>query len=1173
MNFGETALHELRNSLTAISFSNTLVSLIFTGEPSTGMRFCKFLLLLFALQAAPAAAQLTDNFGDGDFTNNPTWSGDNSMFLVNTSFQLQLNGVAADTSYLSVPSPFIANAEWQFWIRLNFAPSDNNNARFYVVADVTNLNGPVNGYYVRLGENGSFDSVDLWEQSGTTHTKIIDGIPAHCAASNNVLRIKLTRDNAGLWNLYSDTLGGNTFLPEGAVTDNTHTTSNYMGVWCKYTVSNITRFYFDDIYAGPIVVDTTAPQLVSATAVSATQLDVLFNEPVSLATSQNAANYSVNNSIGAPATAVRDGSNPALVHLTFASSFVNATNYTLSVTAVEDASGNAITSATTGFQWFATIAAGFRDVVINEIMADPSPQIALPNAEFVELFNRTANNFNLTGWQLTDGSSTATLGNQVIPGGGYLILCANADTALFSPLGPTLGLSSFPSINNAGDLLALTDGSSYIDSVRFDISWYRDASKDDGGWTLELINPALGTGCAPSGNWIASTNSLGGTPGAQNSVFNNSPDVTAPQLLYAYATDSVHVILCFSEAIDPAQLLLLSNYSISNSIGTPVSLSYDTATLQCVTLTLGTALQNQLAYTATFSNLADCAGNVVTTNTGTFTYYIVQPYDVVINEIMADPDPPQDLPNQEYVELHNTTPYLIYLDGWQFSIGTTTRTITNAWLPANGYIAVVDDAAPGQFGSINLTAMSGFPSVTNTSGTITLRTNHGLLQHSVNYNDSWYVDAAKAGGGWSLEQIDPLNPCAGAVNWRAAATADGGTPGAQNSNYAPNSDALAPRLQRVSVLSADSIRLFFSEPLDSASAADPLRYNVSNGIGTPLIVKPIGSDFTKVDLKFVSLLSSGIIYTVTVSSQLTDCVGNPVNSNTAPFALPEPVAANDIVINEILPDPLDGGVDFVELYNRSQKVIDLGSMVLCTQDTVANVLEEINGIAPDGYLLFPGEYVVLSEDGNAVASQYPTGIDRNRLLDMNNIPSMNIDGDVVIIADTGFRIIDRLVYSGDWHFALLNETKGVTLERINTERPTQDATNWHSAAETSGFGTPTQRNSQYSAAPADDGAVTLGNTIFSPDNDGFEDVLNIGFNFDRPGYVANVTIYDERGRLVRTLVRSELLGTEGGTFSWDGITDDRNKARNGAYVVYFEAFNPNGDVKRYKRACVLAERL
>ena len=81
-------------------------------------------------------------------------------------------------------------------------------------------------------------------------------------------------------------------------------------------------------------------------------------------------------------------------------------------------------------------------------------------------------------------------------------------------------------------------------------------------------------------------------------------------------------------------------------------------------------------------------------------------------------------------------------------------------------------------------------------------------------------------------------------------------------------------------------------------------------------------------------------------------------------------------------------------------------------------------------------------------------------------------------------------------------------------------------------------------------------------------MVNIDYNFSAPGYVANVSVYDARGRLVRTLVRSELLGTEKGTFSWDGTMDDRTKARVGAYIIYFEVFATDGTVKKYKRSCV-----
>ncbi|TND10420.1 MAG: hypothetical protein FD123_62 [Bacteroidetes bacterium] len=1132
------------------------------------------LALLFSVSGLTLSAQITDAFSDGDFTNAPTWSGDNSDYIVNGSFELQLNGVIADTSYLSFASPFISNAEWQFWVKLTFAPSDNNNARIYLVSDVANLQGAVNGYYVRLGENGSFDSVDLWEQSGTTSTRIIDGINGHCAASTNTLRIRVTRSAAGLWNVYSDTLGGTNFLPEGSVTDNTHTTCNYFGVYSKYTVSNINKFFYDDVYAGPLIVDVTAPALVSASPVSSTQLDVLFNEPVDLATAQTLTNYSVNNSIGNPSAAVRDGSNFSLVHLTFATPFTSGLPNTLTVTNVQDLSANAITTANANFTWFNLSTAVFHDVVINEIMADPSPVVGLPNTEFIELHNRSAGNFDLTGWTFTDGSTTSTLGQLVLGAGQYLILCANADTQLFSSFGPVLGLSTFPSLNNTGDNLIIRDNANtLIDSVSFDISWYQDPNKDDGGWTLELINPNIGAGCATAGNWIASNNVAGGTPGTQNSVYNNSPDVTGPVFASVYATDSLHVTLCFNEGINPAQITVLSNYSISNGIGAPVTISYDTTTLQCIYLTLAAPLQDQNAYTVTFPNLGDCAGNPANPNGAIFSYYVVKQFDVVVNEIMADPDPPVALPNEEYLELHNTTPYSIQLENWQLTIGGTTRAVPNFLLQPDSFLVLTNTTAAPLFSGMNVLGVPSFQSLTNTGSAITLRTAQGLLIHNLTYDDSWYQNALKADGGWSLEMVDPNNPCAGMNNWRASVNATGGTPGQENSVLAANPDNVAPQLLRVSVITPDSIRAWFSESIDSTSLANLVAYSIDNSMGQPVAAIPEGPDFNTVKLRLPSTMLAGIIYTLTANNTLSDCAGNAMNSNsTARFALPLNVSPNDVVINEILPDPNDGGVDYVEIYNRSNKVIDLQKMYLCTMDTLTGIFEELNVIAPEGFLFFPQDYLLLSEDGAIVKSQYQT-TNPNAFLDMSNIPSMNIDGDIVVLIDTSGLIIDKLVYSSDWHYPLLQQTKGVSLERIDFDRTTQDATNWHSASENAGYGTPGYKNSQFSPGGGDDGAVTVSQEVFSPDNDGVNDIVNINYHFDAPGFTANVQIYDARGRLVRNLVKSELLGTEEGTFSWDGIDDAREKSRIGIYVIYFEAFNTHGEVKKYKQQCVLAGKL
>ncbi|MCK6650003.1 MAG: lamin tail domain-containing protein, partial [Bacteroidia bacterium] len=160
----------------------------------------------------------------------------------------------------------------------------------------------------------------------------------------------------------------------------------------------------------------------------------------------------------------------------------------------------------------------------------------------------------------------------------------------------------------------------------------------------------------------------------------------------------------------------------------------------------------------------------------------------------------------------------------------------------------------------------------------------------------------------------------------------------------------------------------------------------------------------------------------------------------------------------------------------------------------------------------------------------------------------------------------------DMHFALLNSTKGVSLERIDFNRETNDRTNWHSASKDVGDATPAYKNSQYTDAGETESAIEITPEIFSPDEDGYNDVVNINYHFDQPGFVANVSIYDSKGRLNRYLIRNELLGTKG-TFSWDGITEEKEKARIGIYIVFFEVFHSDGTVKKYKKTCVLGGKL
>jgi hypothetical protein len=310
------------------------------------------------------------------------------------------------------------------------------------------------------------------------------------------------------------------------------------------------------------------------------------------------------------------------------------------------------------------------------------------------------------------------------------------------------------------------------------------------------------------------------------------------------------------------------------------------------------------------------------------------------------------------------------------------------------------------------------------------------------------------------------------------------------------------------------------------------------------------------------------LYTITVTG-VSDCPGNAIGTaNTASFALPEAVQPGDVVINEVLYDPRGSGSDFVELYNRSERVLSLAGWKL------ANVSNGVVGspitITGASVLLLPGQYILLTEDQANIVAEYPQSqVDRFLVADL---PSFNNGEGSVVLQDPGGVQLDRFDYSDDLHFALLNETEGVSLERIDPDRPTSDNSNWHSAAADAGYATPGFQNSQYSPVTGDGGELTADPAIFSPDNDGFQDVLNLSYRFDEAGYVGTMVVFDLAGRESRKLMDNVLLGTSG-TVSWDGILDTGDKARIGPYVVYFEVYDLSGNVKKFRTTVTLAHRL
>ncbi len=1125
-----------------------------------------YLILFFP---CAALAQLTDSFGDGDFTNNPPWLGETSFFTI-TSNELQLNAPPDSlTAYLCTNgASSLDSAEWQFYARFAFAPSSTNFTRVYFVSDNPNLEGALNGYFVQLGETGNNDAIELFEQTGTNTASVVRGTTGGIANSFNV-RVKVTRDASGNWSLFADYSGGNNFLLQGSAQNLAHNSGNYFGVYCKYTSSRFNSFFYDDFYAGPVIGDTSAPVVNLINVTSNSSVDIIFNETVEKISSETVSNYSVNNGIGNPSAATRDAADSGIVHLVFSTLFQNGIVNTLTVSGVSDLNGNAIASATKDFLYFVPDTAAGRDVIINEFFPDPDPPVGLPAAEFIEIYNRSSKVFDLSTWTLSDGTSNASLGSYTLLPGTYLILCATGNVNLFSPFGNTLGIGSFPSLNNSGDDLSLRDNTGrLIDRVTYSDSWYKDVSKQDGGWTLERIDP--GFPCNDGRNWAASNNVQGGTPGSVNSVNGILTDTDPPEILSVELLSSDSLQITFTETVDSFQASLASNYSINNGIGNPAAATVPTGFTKAV-LTFSSPFNSGVVYTLTVNGISDCSGNVM--QNAAIDFAIPQSanrYDVLITEIFADPDPQVALPTAEFIELFNASGNTISLERWTFS--EAADPLPAYLLLPGDYLILCPEQNVNEYLPFGKTlGAGGWGTLTNEGEELTLADVSGNTIFYVNYSLAWYHDEIKKDGGWSLEMIDTGNPCGAADNWKASNDARGGTPGQVNSVNGMNPDETAPSLNYIIVNDSLNLLLNFSETLDSSAATTISNYSVDRGISVAS-VSIANAAFSEVSVRLSAPLQRYTIYTLTVHG-VTDCSGNTIGVNdSAQFGLPETPDSFDLVINEILSNPVTDGSDFIELYNRSQKIIDLKDVFIAsideeTADTNAVV------ISTKGFQLLPGNYMALTEDPQNIVSQYYTPHPQ-WVIDVTGMPAFDDDEDIVALFNRldNNSVIDAVHYFEDWHFPLIDDLNGVSLERINYNSPSQDQNNWHSAASTVGYATPAYQNSQFGESASATSTITVDPKTFSPNNDGYEDVLNIRYKLDQPGYVANIKIYDDEGREIRELTNNWLLDLEG-NITWDGVNDDGEKVRIGIYILIAELFNPSGDKKKFKESCVLAGKL
>jgi len=275
----------------------------------------------------------------------------------------------------------------------------------------------------------------------------------------------------------------------------------------------------------------------------------------------------------------------------------------------------------------------------------------------------------------------------------------------------------------------------------------------------------------------------------------------------------------------------------------------------------------------------------------------------------------------------------------------------------------------------------------------------------------------------------------------------------------------------------------------------------------------------------------------------------------------------DILISEILPNPKQGGAEFVEIYNATNQAINLQKL------QIARIYEDSLGathpITNHEIWISPHSYKVITKDPTAVQLQYHAP-DPSAFISLSTMPLLpNQEGTIALLSNR--QIIDRLHYSEHMHNPFIKDTRGVSLERISFETPSFTVNNFTSAATQVGYATPGYQNSQQGIPPDEQETIWLNSKTFSPDQDGFEDLLQLQYRFKRAGNMANVTIYNDHGQAVKHLLKQTLLASSG-TILWDGLDDTEQRLPLGIYVIDIELYNAIDGVKKYRKNCVLAAK-
>ncbi|GAB5409791.1 MAG: hypothetical protein BalsKO_21560 [Balneolaceae bacterium] len=1004
-----------------------VIDLVLLRSYSNSMRlFILIFLLLFP--NAIWAQNFEDDFSDGDFTFNPSWSGADSNFVVYSldgNNVLRLNDNEAASSYLSTPS-INATGAWEFFIQIDgSAPSDGNKAEIFLMSDIADLSGAVNGYAIRVGQSGD-DVFKLLRIDGGSQTSILEDTTVFKAGG--AYRVKVIRDGIGSWSLeVGEGYNGELKNAGASVSDNTYTTTSFFGVLVTYTSSRVNDYYFDfKIDPSPVI---TEPLFVdNFTRFSNTEIDLSFSREIDF-TTVSILDFVLNGSVN-PQSFSNDGSNA--LRITFTEAFSGGENELL-VSGIESSTNDTILTDTT-FTFFIFDDYESGDVVINEFLKDPPTGSGIP--EYVELKNTSSKILNLKNWQIGDNNSLTDISNEdvILFPDSFLVVTSNPE-GIITAFGEGAYLDiSLPALNNTTDQIRIFDENGVmIDSLEYTSDW--------GGVDVALERKLVELASIFQANWGDSPNAVG-TPGKENEV---EMDTTPPDIESFEFLNNSTLQIIFTEEIKEASAIDKENYNpgarLDNDFSTPAISSVTFLEPDSVLIFFSPAFRgdnNGENFGFTISNQEDIFGNVSFQLLFNFEF---REFDsafegaVVINEFMYDPADEYS----EFVEIYNWTNSTFNLKDWTFNDNSGSRKIITSsdyFLGPDDYLVLAGDSTIIEnFPETPLLDVSGFPSLNNSNDDLVLRNENGSLIDSLTYFSAWGGDevslrAEIRKGVWYISS--KLRGDSPSQNL--------GTPGMRNEII---SDTEAPIIVESLILLDRDVQLIFDEPLIESAATDILNYELQPGFNFSNRTTEISElDFREdtISITLSMQLEDGDEFEIIVRNQ-EDIFGNIQASQTVSFTYVEIQTAvkGDIVVNEILYRRKDElSPEFVELFNASEKNFDLSGWIFKDASSSRTIL-------PANTFLKAGDYLLLTDREDFAQSL-------DEAIYLSSFPSLNDSGDQIIIKDENGSTMDSLFYQSSWG----GNSPGISVERKDPRKASNDESNWRSSTAQEGFSAGTQ---------------------------------------------------------------------------------------------------------------------